>query len=122
MYETYGLLRFDLGKLREYVFSTFEQMHVKLAATRTLIDAENFYELRYEDLTHDLVEQMEALYKFFNLGDFDAVRPAIQRYAEHSKRYRTNEYPLDPSTRDEITRRWADYFQQHGYQASEISD
>ncbi len=121
MYETYGLQRFDLAKLREDVFSTFEQMHIQLVATRELIDAENFYELRYEELARDPVEQMEALYQFLKLGEFGAVRPAVQQYAEHSKHYRTNEYPLDASTHDEITRRWADYFEQHGYATNEIS-
>lgn len=121
MYETYGLQRFDLGALREYVFSTFEQMHAKLAATRILIDAANFYELRYEELANDPLQQMEALYKFLDLGDFDVVRPAVERYAELSKRYRTNHYPLDAPTRDEIARRWADYFEEYGYETNEIS-
>jgi hypothetical protein len=121
MYETYGLQSFDLGALREYVFSTFEQMHAKLGATRTLIDAGHYYELRYEDLANDPLQQMEALYKFLDLGDFDVVRPAVERYAELSQRYRTNHYPLDAPTRDEIARRWADYFEQYGYETSEIS-
>ena len=121
MYETYGLQPFDMGALREHVFSTFEQMHAKLEATRTLIDDAHICELRYEDLARDPVEQMEALYEFLELGDFDVVRPAIQRFAERSKRYRTNSYPLDASTRDEIVRRWADYFVKYGYETNEIS-
>ena len=121
MYETYGLQRFDLGALREYVFSTFEQMHAKLEATRSLIHTGQFYELRYEDLSSDPVEQMEALYEFLELGDFDVVRPAVERFAERSKRYRTNHYPLDARTRDEIARRWTDYFEKYGYEKSEIS-
>jgi hypothetical protein len=118
MYETYGLQRFDLGVLREYVFSTFEQMHAKLEATRTLIDAGQFYELRYEDLSSDPVEQMEALYEFLALGDFNIVRPAIKQYAERSQRYRTNTYSLDVPTRDEIARRWAAYFEKYGYETT----
>ncbi|MDZ4659694.1 MAG: sulfotransferase [Bythopirellula sp.] len=121
MYETYGLQRFDPNTLREYVFKTFEQMHAKLTATRPLIDAANFYELRYEELSRDPVGQMEALYKFLELGDFDAIRRAVEQYAEQSKHYQTNDYPLDAPTRDEIARRWADYFEQYGYETNEIS-
>jgi len=121
MYETYGLQRFDLGALREYVFSTFEQMHAKLEATRTLIDSGQFYEVRYEDLSSDPVEQMESLYEFLELGDFDVFRPAVERYAERSKRYRTNHYPLDAPTRDEIARRWAAYFEKYGYETNAMS-
>ena len=121
MYETYGLQSFDVGALREHVFSTFEQMHAKVEATRTLIAAGHFYELRYEDLASDPVEQMESLYEFLDLGDFDVVRPAVEKFAERSKRYRTNQYPLDAPTRDEIAHRWADYFVKYGYATSEIS-
>jgi hypothetical protein len=120
MYETYGLQRFDPSALREYVLSTFEQMHAKLEATRTLIDAGQFYELRYEDLSSNPVEQMEALYKFLELGDFEIVRPAVERYADRSKRYRTNHYALDAPTRDEIARRWAACFEKYGYETNEI--
>ena len=121
MYETYGLQRFDPSALREEVLSTFEQMHAKLEATRTLIDAGQFYELRYEDLSSNPVEQMKALYEFLELGDFDAVRPAVERYAERSKRYQTNRYALDAPVREEIARRWGAYFEKFSYETTESS-
>jgi hypothetical protein len=120
MYEAYGLQRFDPSALREYVFSNFEQMHAKLQATRTLIDSGRFYELRYEDLSGNPVEQMEALYEFLELGDFNGVRPAVERYAERSKRYRTNQYALDAPTRNEIARRWGACFREYGYATNEV--
>ncbi len=120
MYATYGLQRFDPSALREYVLSTFEQMHAKLEETRTLIDAGRFYELRYEDLSSHPVEQLEGLYEFLELGDFEVVRPAVRRYAERSKRYRTNHYELDAPTREEIARRWGAWFEKYGYATHEM--
>lgn len=119
MYEIYGLQHFELEAVKEHVLSTFAQMHDRLEATRTQIDADRFYKLRYEDLIENPVEQLELLYDFLDLGDFDAVRPAVEKYAERSRRYRTNEYHLDPADRDAVTRRWASYLQQHGYETCE---
>jgi hypothetical protein len=121
MYETYGLQRFDVEALHEQVFATFERLHARLAATRTLVDPSQFYELRYEDLAGDAVGQMKALYEFLELGDFDKLRPAVERYAERSKRYRTNDYSLDTPTREAIERRWRAYFEAYGYKRNEMS-
>lgn len=118
MYETYGLQGYDMHELREFVFSTFEQMHAKLAATRTLIPAGQFYELRYEELGADPVGQMQSLYERLELGDFEAVQPAIEQYAERSKRYQTNDYQLDAPTRAEIANRWATHFEKYGYETN----
>ena len=120
MYETYGLQGYDGEALRENVFVTFAQMHEKLEAARPLLDPGQLYELRYEALASDPAGQLEALYKSLELGDFEIVRPAVEQYAERSKRYRTNEYSLDAATRAEIARRWGAYFAAHGYATSEV--
>ena len=121
MYECYGLQRPDEFAVREQVFADFAHMHDRLEETRQLIGADRFYELRYERLVADPVVEMQALYDALELGDFSAVRPAIARYAERSKRYRTNEYEVDSATKREISRRWSDYFDKHGYEKFENS-
>ncbi len=104
--------------LREQVFRDFAHMHERLEATRSLIPADRFYELRYERLAADPVAEMEQLYATLDLGDFETVRPAIAAYADRSRRYKTNEYAeLDAPTREEITRRWAAYLDRHGYRS-----
>lgn len=119
MYEIYGLQTFDLETVREQVLSTFEQMHDRLEATRTQIEADRFYELRYENLIDNPVEQLELLYDFLDLGDFDTVRPAVEKYAERSRRYQTNEYDVDEADRAVVKHRWASYIQQYGYETCE---
>lgn len=116
MYETYGLQRFDEDEIKEQVLSTFEQMHERLEATREQIDTACFYELQYEDLVADLQGEMEKLYKFLDVGDFATIQPAIEQYAERSRRYRTNRYELDAESRAAVTDRWASYLRKHGYE------
>jgi hypothetical protein len=120
MYERYGLQRHDASQLRERVFVDFAHMHERVEQTRTLIDPERFFELRYEHLVEDPVAATEAIYESLDLGDFAAVRPALEQDAERRRRYRTNEYALDAATREEISRRWAAYVKRHGYATSAI--
>jgi len=122
MYETYGLQTFEVEAVQEHVLSTFEQMHERLETTRGLIETERFYELKYEDLIENPCEQMQLLYDFLDLGDFQTVRPAVEEYTERSRRYQTNEYHLDASSREAITQRWSSYLQQHGYEKHEAPD
>jgi len=121
MYETYGLQHFEMETVRERVMSTFEQMHLRLEATRPQIEADRFYEMRYESLVDNPTEQMELLYDFLGFGDFEAVRPAVEKYSERSRRYRTNKYDLDADSCEVVTRRWSAYIQKHGYETQEKS-
>jgi hypothetical protein len=122
MYETYGLQSYDEETLREQVLSTFQQMHTRLEATRDLIDPDRFLELRYEDLTDAPVEQMRLVYERLDLGDFENFRPAVEKYAERSGRYQTNQYLLSAVHRAAITRRWSAYIEKYGYQADPAAD
>ncbi len=117
MYEIYGLQSFEMESVHEQVLSTFAQMHERIEQTRSLIAGTHFYELRYESLVDNPVGQMELLYESLDLGDFETIRPGVEKYAERSRRYRTNRYELDPATRDAISQRWSDYIKQHGYES-----
>ncbi|WP_197530283.1 sulfotransferase family protein [Bythopirellula polymerisocia] len=119
MYEIYGLQDFDDATVEEFVLSTFEQMHTRMEATRDQIPSGRFFEMRYEKLAENPLAELEQLYDFLD-SDFEYVRPAVEKYAERSKRYRTNEYELDESSREAVTRRWAEYIEKHGYERCEL--
>ena len=53
----------------------------------------------------------------WSLGDFEAVRPAIEDYFAGQKDYKTNRYQITPELRPEITRRWGKYIEHYGYTA-----
>jgi len=114
MYATQGLQRPKLDTLNDYVFDTLVAMYRKLDQTRGLIDPGRFYELRYEDLVRDPVGQLRVMYEYFQWREFDAVEPAIRRYARRSKRYQTNRFDLTPELCDEISNRWAPYIEKYG--------
>ena len=62
---------------------------------------------------------MRRIYEELELGDFEAVRPALETYMAGQKDYKTNRYQLSPENRAEIGRRWKKYLVQYGYLAAQ---
>lgn len=120
LYLTQGLQVPNYRGLEENVFRTYSRMYTTLEETRGLVAPNRFHELRYEDLVHDPVNQIQRIYSQLDLGDFEPVRPALERYLEDNQDYKTNSYKLDPEVRDEITRRWGEQIEKYGYQRAEL--
>lgn len=115
MYEVHGLQRPNLQRLREDVFETLVAMYRKLEEARPLIDPSCFYELRYEQLVADPAAAVGAIYEYFQWPGFADVLPAIVKYAERAKRFKTNRHDLSAGLREDITRRWTAYLDKYGY-------
>ncbi len=119
LYRDQGLQSPKYVGLEEYVFRTFERMYKIFERDRHLIAPGQLCEVRYEELISRPIEQMRRIYKELQLGDFDAVRPAIETYMAGQKDYQTNRYQLSPENRGEISRRWEKYLVQYGYLLAE---
>lgn len=101
--------------LDEYIFGCFERMYAQFDRDRDHLGKHQLCEVRYEDLVHEPVAQMEAIYEQLELGDFEAVRPKLLAYFENARDYRTNQHRLDEQLRQRIHERWGRYMQRFGY-------
>ena len=55
------------------------------------------------------------VYRELELGDFDEVRPRIEKHVEEQRDYQVNRHELEPEIKTEIRRRWSWYFEAFGY-------
>jgi hypothetical protein len=101
--------------LDELVYDSFDRMYQGFDSQSTALPDDCLYELRYEDLVQDPVGKVRDIYQQLQLGDFEHVRPTLERYVDAQKGYQTNRYELDEDLRDELRRRWANYFEKYGY-------
>ncbi len=102
-------------RLDELVFDSFDRMYRGFDAQRSRVPDDCLFELRYEDLVQDPVGKLSELYEKLQLGDFEHIRPAVQRYVDAQKDYQTNIHELEPELEAELRRRWSTYFERYGY-------
>lgn len=115
MYQTYGYQRPRLAGLEEQVLATFERMHARFEASRSLVSAGSLADVRYEDLLAKPVETCRELYQRLDLGDFATVEPRIQQYFAERRGYERNRHQLEPHWRSAVKRCWRPYFERYGY-------
>jgi hypothetical protein len=115
LYSVQSLQRPSWKGLSEYILQTFVQVYDRLEAGKLLIPPGHLHELRYEDLVHDPIGQLEATYRALSLGDFDQARPHVETYLAGLKNYETNRYVLTPDERRTITHRWGTVIRRYGY-------
>ncbi|MEX0675750.1 MAG: sulfotransferase [Pirellulales bacterium] len=101
--------------LDEYVFSCFEKMYEKFNRDRALVAQSRLFEVRYEDLVRDPIEQMRALYEHLELGEFETALPKLQTYFKDHEGYRVSTYRISDELREQIDRRWGKYMRRYGY-------
>lgn len=114
-------LQVDRGEsLEEYVFAAFAEMHAAFERDRATLPADRLHEVRYEELVADPVGTLAQCYERLDLGEFDRVRPALERQAESMRRYRTNTYRHDPRLVAEISSRCKPFLDRYGYAAPAV--
>jgi hypothetical protein len=115
LYRTHGLQKPTYAGLEEQVLSTFTRLYERLEEGKRLLGPDQFYELRYEDLTKDPVGAMRKVYEHFNLGGFADYLPRLQAYLASVNGYETNRYRITPEQRTLISKRWRDVIERYGY-------
>jgi hypothetical protein len=107
--------------LEEYIFDSLERMYAAFEQDRHLLPPRQLYEVRYEDLVQNPVEQLRAIYDHLQLGGFDDVLPKLEQYQQETRNYRTrtNTKSLPEPIRQKIARRWSRFFERHGYAVEE---
>ena len=116
LYRTHGLQIPTYAGLEEQVLATFTRLYKRLEEGKLRLAANQFYELRYEDLIKDAVGEMRKLYDHFNLGGFDDYLPRLQTYLAGIKGYETNKYQITPEQRQAISQKWGDVIARYGYE------
>ncbi len=102
--------------LEDYVIECMQRMYAGFHRDVDSLADDHIIHIRYEDLVRDPVKKLEQIYDTLELENFDAVRPALQEWAESQHReYQTNQHELSPETEARIKSEWDDYFRRYDY-------
>lgn len=112
--------RWDDDAARRFVFDSFETMYeAYIPAADDLIrsSAGQLCEIRFEDLTADPVACVREIYQQLDLGEFDAVAPAVESRMAADRDYQRNRWEPEAELVAEIDARSQRYRQRFGYPA-----
>jgi hypothetical protein len=101
--------------LPDYVFRAYRRMYDGYFEASKEIDPDRLLEIRYESLVDDAPKLVQRIYDYFELGDFDRIRPSLLENLEARKGYQKNKHELDSELVQQINEHWSDYFAHFGY-------
>lgn len=102
----YALQTVDEADIEDSIFSFYQQLMQTFSETVDLIAAENFVEIRYEDLEQHPLLCLEKIYRQLHLSGFEAARGLFEAHIQAQEGYQKNQYALDDETRARIYDRW----------------
>jgi hypothetical protein len=117
LYRTHGLQKPTYAGLEEHVLATFSRLYQCLEEGKRLLNPDQFFELRYEDLTKDPVGEMHKLYEYFKLPGWSEFLPRMHAYLAGVKGYETNKYRLTEEQRAKVKEHWGEVIARYGYGA-----
>ena len=82
---------------------------------KKLIPEGQLFEVRFEELEADPLPIVEQIYDRLSLGDFNRVRPSMERYLATLRSFRKKEYLFDLQTTLTVERYWGEALRQWGY-------
>jgi omega-hydroxy-beta-dihydromenaquinone-9 sulfotransferase len=127
LYETQGLQKPRFGAqpdgtpdIKQYVLDMMELLYRDFADEAAAIPAQQFCQVRYEDLVRDPLAEIERIYRHFRLEFSNALRAELERHLQTLADYKPNQLAISERDKTEIRRRWGWYFERFGYQRSEL--
>lgn len=82
---------------------------------KRLIPDGQLFEVRFEDLEAAPLETVEQIYDRLSLGDFQSVRPTMERYVATLRNFRKKKYVFDLQTTLTVERNWGGAIRQWDY-------
>ena len=104
------------NELEDWILRQYREMYEVYFEERSLVPAENFHEVCYEELERDPLGQIQNIYEELNLPEFTETQPALQSYINSISGYQKNRFPeLPAELKDRIAEEWGMSFEQWGY-------
>ena len=106
-------------EIEEHVYQNYERMYGGFESSRTDLPQGRIVDIRFEDLVADGGQVIESIYRNLDLGDFEVVRPELEKVLATKKNYQKNKHSLSPELIRSINERWRCYFERYGYELRE---
>lgn len=101
--------------VEQKVLSEFLTIYDRLEEAKPMIPAGDFAEVRYEDLTADMIGSMERIYQELSLPNFELLRPRLEAYQAANQGYQKNRFEMPAEQREKVRQHWGRIIDLYGY-------
>jgi len=79
------------------------------------LEAHQYGEVRFEDLTAHPMRELKAVYEELELDGFDDAAPQMEAYLESTRSYQRNRYRFGPEVFEAVEQHWMPWVERWGY-------
>ena len=109
------LQKVSTEQVEQNILTTYRKMIDVYNRDRQTISVQNLFQMRFEDFEADPIAMSSQIYRSLNLGDFDSVRPEMERYVASKKRFQKNKYNYSAHTIEMVNHYCAATLNEWGY-------
>jgi len=112
----WALQKTEDSEIENMVLNQYRELYQAYFRQRDAIPPSQLYELSYEKLVSDPLNEIQQAYKHLQLPDFEQTRENLESYLNSNQNYRRNQHveiPQDVQKR--ILKNWGFCFDQWGY-------
>lgn len=113
------LQEFEWEQIDAWMLDAYRALLTKYLADRESIPAGRLVEIRYEELDERPLEVLERMYETLELGDYEAVRPAMEKYLASLGSYEKNRFDFPADVVKAVNEHWGFAFEAFGYERLE---
>jgi len=106
LFSAFALQKFKGIDTHPHTLEIYESLTRKFLMDQPDLPADDFIEIRFEDLEKNPIDQLERVYDKFDLAGKGESLEKIRTYSETLTDYQRSNYQLPQSTLDEIESRW----------------
>jgi LPS sulfotransferase NodH len=111
-----ALQPYDHVDIEGTVLRVYDEMMRRLTEETKGLEAPQFAEIAYEDLSADPVGTVGRLYETLELGGFEEARPRFEAYLASIEGYRKNRFDKPRTVAAKVAEAWAPWFERWGYE------
>jgi hypothetical protein len=111
----YSWESFSMEEVEDFILAAYPLHEEAITAGAGVLQSGSLARVRYEELVRDPMKEMARLYEELDLGDFETVRPRIDRHLAGVADYKRNSFRLSAAQRRRIEQAWGKAMERKGY-------
>jgi len=113
--ELYAVEPWTAEDIENFVLEAYVVHEEVVSASAGTASPVQFARVRYEDVVADPVRELERIYAQLKLGDFDSVRPAVEKYKEKVASHTRNRFIISRAQKQRVDEKWGSLIRSKGY-------